>query len=152
MISLLCLVNFGSKDSWESGIKNHSSCKQCFSSIATSKKRFLVFCNPLYSCLCVIPVHPQVTIILLFSATGLRFGARQRQPNCLFKDPRITCVLAEKGRCPWVVESETAQPSLNSCHTTEVLSLVGLQESLQPCHWGAGHTLADLEESWLSYH
>ena len=83
---------------------------------------------------------------------GLGLKVRQRQPNCVFKDPRITCVLAEKGRCPWAVESETSQPSLDSCHTTGILSLVGLQESLLPCRWGSGYTLADLEESWLSYH
>jgi hypothetical protein len=50
MISLLGWVNFGSEDSWESGIKNHSSCKQCFSSIAASKMRFLVFVT---HCICV---------------------------------------------------------------------------------------------------
>jgi hypothetical protein len=29
---------------------------------------------------------------------------------------------------------------------TMSVPLVGLQESLLPCHWDAGHTLADLEE------
>ena len=114
-------------------------------------------CNPLYSYLCIIPAYPQVTIILLFSATGLGLGERQRQTQLSVQDPRITCVLAEKGRCPWAVKSETAQPSLD---------LLGNQLSYhrdtEPC-WPAGkpcrhvtgvagHTLADLEESWLSYY